>query len=90
MNPLWRNRLIAAGSALLAVVIGWKIAEGSYALAVMAGAIAGAVGLVMLLRVPFDVIVVGGLLVGYIIGNRGFAQISFVPGLPLLPAVVYL
>ena len=86
MNPLWRNRLIAAGSALLAVVIGWKIAEGSYALAVMAGAIAGAVGLVMLLRVPFDVIVVGGLLVGYIIGNRGFAQISFVPGLPLLPA----
>ncbi|MCC5022733.1 MAG: hypothetical protein J6386_08025 [Candidatus Synoicihabitans palmerolidicus] len=28
---------------------------------------------------------IGALLVGYIIGNRGFAQFMLVPGLPLLP-----
>jgi O-antigen ligase len=86
MNPWWKNRLIAAVSALLAVVVGWKIAEGSYALALVAGAVASGAGLVMLSRLPLDAITVGGLLVGYIVGNRGFAQISLLPGLPLLPA----
>ena len=86
MNPLWKARLIAFASAMLAVVVGWWVAHGSYALPLMVGAVAGAAVLVKLLRLPFDVIVLGGLVVGYVVGNRGFAQISLLPGLPLLPA----
>ena len=71
---------------MLAMVVGWEVAGGSYGLPVTVGAIAGATALVLLLRLPLDVIVLGALLVGYIVGNRGFAQFSLVPGLPILPA----
>ncbi|MBI2514135.1 MAG: O-antigen ligase family protein [Opitutae bacterium] len=33
-----------------------------------------------------DIVVLGALIVGYIVGNRGFAQLMPAPGLPLLPA----
>lgn len=33
-----------------------------------------------------ETLLLGGLLVGLIIGNRGFAQLMFIPGVPMLPA----
>lgn len=37
-------------------------------------------------RVPLDVSLIGFVLIGYIVGNRGFAQQTLITGLPLLPA----
>jgi hypothetical protein len=88
MNPIWKMRLVMSASTVLALAVGWWIANGDYLLPRFLVLAAGAACLVALLRVSFDVVVLGGLLVGYIVGNRGFAQFSFVSGLPLLPAEV--
>lgn len=86
MNPQWKTRLAAAGATVLAVAIGWWVANGEYAVPVLAFVITGGACLVLMFRLPLDTILLGGLLFGYIVGNRGFAQFSLVPGLPLLPA----
>lgn len=86
LNPRWKARLAGAAAALFAAIGTWQIANGSYAMAVMLGVIAAAACLNYFVRVPLDTVIVGVLLVGYIVGNRGFAQLSLVPGLPILPA----
>ncbi len=86
MNPQVRGWLITAGSALLAVWLGWAIADGPLGLTALAAAISLAAILVRLTRLPVAVIVLGLLLIGYVVGNRGFAQIMLLPRFPLFPA----
>jgi len=86
MNPQLRLWLMSVGAAVLAVWFGWLIANGSFLLPALAGVVALAAILVRLTRLPADVILLGLLLIGYIVGNRGFAQLMPLPGLPLFPA----
>lgn len=86
MNPRLKQRLIALGGALLAVGLGWLAATGSYTLPALAGVVALAAILVRVMRLSAEVILLGLLLIGYIVGNRGFAQLLPVPWLPLFPA----
>ena len=86
MNPRLRQVVIALAASASAVWLAWLAAEGSYTLPALAGVIALAAILVRLMRLPADVILLGLLLVGYIVGNRGFAQLMPLPGLPLFPA----
>ena len=88
MNPHFRGWLITGGSAVLAVWFGWLVAHGAYLLPALAGIIALAAILVRLTRLSADVILLGLLLIGYIVGNRGFAQVMPLPGLPLFPAEI--
>lgn len=86
LTPLWRTRLFAIGAALVAVLLGFAVANGSlfWPLALATG--------VLLFFVarwqsrPLTTILLCGLVFGYIIGNRGFAQLLPIPGVPLLPA----
>lgn len=85
MDPRLRTTLVFIVCSLVAVFLGWQVAEGSYAwAAVMSVAILATI-LVRFARIPADAIFIGFLIVGYIVGNRGFAQLM-PPGLPLLPA----
>ncbi len=83
MQPALRLQLATAGALLLALVLGWQIASGNYLLA-LAGA-----GLLLLIALEWfgaplpEALVVGFLLAGYLIGNRGFAQLSLVGNAPL-------
>jgi O-antigen ligase len=86
MNPQIRDWLVKAGSVLLAVWLGWSIAGGSVGMAAFAAVVSLAVLLVRLTRLQGAAILLGLLLVGYVVGNRGFAQILPVPFLPLFPA----
>jgi len=86
VNLSVRRWLVAIGTASLAIWLAWLAAERAYTLPALAGAIAFAAILVRLTRLPADVILLGLLLVGYIVGNRGFAQLMPLPGLPLFPA----
>jgi hypothetical protein len=63
---------------------GWNIAQGSFFLAAVAAAFALLLGLNLWLDVVPDALVGGAVIVGYLVGNRGFAQLS-IPGLPILP-----
>lgn len=90
MNPHFRNALGVAAACLVAGLIGLKIADGENGLpSLLAVVIIGAI-LVRLARLPIHAIALGFLLAGYILGNRGFAQLTPVAGLPLLPAELVL
>ncbi|MBI4621987.1 MAG: O-antigen ligase family protein [Verrucomicrobia bacterium] len=84
MNPRLRNSLIVALGVAIAMVAGWQIANESL---IQAGALGTALALWLASRlcgISADALVAGLALAGYLIGNRGFAQLS-VPNLPLLP-----
>ncbi len=83
MNPALKNRLIAAASALLSVVAGWQLANGDY---ILVGLLSAGILLWLARRltgVRGDALLAGVLLAGYLIGNRGFAQLR-IPQTPLL------
>ena len=86
MNPRTRQILVAVVAGVVAIWLGSELASGAYfwpglaALAALAGLI------IHLLKLEGDVILLGLVLFGYIVGNRGFAQFMPIPGVPLLPA----
>lgn len=86
MNPVWRDRLFALAAALLGVWVAFHIADEAWLLPILIGTLALAAIIIRFTAVELDVLALGILLVGYIVGNRGFAQFMPVPGLPLLPA----
>lgn len=80
-----KQRIITGGAIAGALVIGWQIAEGTLGWV----AVIGTAGLLLAANIYFrlaaDALIVGLIIVGYLIGNRGFAQLH-PPNLPLLPA----
>ncbi|MDB4473831.1 O-antigen ligase family protein [Opitutaceae bacterium] len=85
LSPTWRDRIWIVGSVLIALLVGVQIAQGGW---VLAGGLSAVVILLILYRLDSSGLsktVLVGLLAGYLIGNRGFAQFMPAPGLPLLP-----
>src|SRR5882724_11103883 len=76
MPSALRNRLIAVGASLLALVFGWQVASGDYALGFLVMGLLALVAVEWLSRVRPEALLLGFLMVGYLLGNRGFAQIS--------------
>lgn len=85
MDSKVRQRMIAGVGLVLALVVGWQVAEGSFALAAVLAAGAILFAAHRLLGVAPDAWFTGLVLVGYLVGNRGFAQLH-PPNTPLLPA----
>lgn len=73
-------------AGIAAVWLGWNVAEAAYFWPMLAFSVTMAAILVRLIRLPLDVVALGLVVFGYIVGNRGFAQLMPVPGIPLLPA----
>ena len=90
MNLRLRQKLIACGAALAAVWLGWLLAEGQAFLPALAAALAVLGCAIWLLRVSIGTALLGLVLFGYLVGNRGFAQVMVIPGIPLLPAEIAL
>ncbi len=88
MSLLLRSRLIVAGAIAIAVWLAWELAVGNYAWPGLVAAGALGASVVYVLGISLDRLVVGVLLFGYLVGNRGFAQIMPSPQLPLLPAEI--
>lgn len=90
LTPIWRTRLFASAGAVLAVVLGAQIAQESF---FWASICTGAFAAFILARTQsqsLGTVSLGLLLIGYIVGNRGFAQLSFSGVFPLLPAELVL
>lgn len=86
LTPILRTRLFAAGGALIAIWLGFAVAEGSY---LWPGIIATTVALFLLAwwqPLPLSTLLLAVLTVGYVVGNRGFAQLMVNSRFPLLPA----
>lgn len=86
MNPRTRLLLVSIAAAVVAVWLGAELASGSYFWPMAAAGLALAGVLVHLLKLEADIILLGLVVFGYIVGNRGFAQFMPIPGFPLLPA----
>ncbi len=86
MNPRLRNFLGVGAACIAAVFLGSEVAQGAYTWPALAALVIVATILVRLTRLPADTIFAGLLVVGYIVGNRGFAQLMPVARLPLFPA----
>jgi hypothetical protein len=86
MNPSFRVLFIVLAGALAAIIMGAGIANEHFLLsAVVVGVLVWA--MIEWSRGPFpEVWVLAVVLAGYIVGNRGFAQLSLTSDLPLLPA----
>lgn len=86
LAPQWRTRLFAFAGAVLAIALGVEVANESFLWpAVGLGALAALV-LIQAQPLPLATLLLGGAMFGYIVGNRGFAQLSLTSGFPLLPA----
>lgn len=85
LSPTSRDRIWFIGAVLIALLVGAQIAQGGWFLS---GLIAVGVILLLLYRLQssgLSKVILVGLLAGYLIGNRGFAQFMPMPSLPLLP-----
>jgi O-antigen ligase len=80
-----REKVLAGGATVLALVMGWEIADGSLGLVAVLSGICLLFLLSRSVRLSADVLLGSIALLGYLIGNRGFAQLH-PPFLPLLPA----
>lgn len=86
LAPQWRTRLFALAGAVLAIALGVEVANESFLWpAIGLGGLAALV-LIRLQPLPFPTLLLGSAMFGYIVGNRGFAQLSLTSGFPLLPA----
>jgi hypothetical protein len=86
LSPNLRIRLWTAASAVAAVFLGTLIAQGSFFLPSLVAGALGAVALTQIQPVRIGTLLLGFALFGYIVGNRGFAQITLTQNLPILPA----
>ena len=89
LAPIWRTRLYTAGGCLIAVWMGFAVAQEDLAVPFLLVAIA-ALLLMQLQPLPVGSVLLGLILAGYIVGNRGFAQLYLANSLPLLPAELVL
>jgi hypothetical protein len=83
MHAGFRTPLIAVAGVLAAVVVGAQIAAGQHVLATLAAGLLVVVLLEWLGGARTEALILGFLFAGYMIGNRGFAQITPLGGSPL-------
>lgn len=90
LAPVWRTRLFATAAAILAVWMGSAVANEDLALPAMLVAALACVTVVWIQPLPLTTVLLGVAVIGYVVGNRGFAQVSPTDRLPLLPAELVL
>lgn len=85
MSAFVRSLIVAVIGLLFAVILGAELGQGSRMVPIMvASACVGTFLYVCLFRtVRFEALILAFLLFGYIVGNRGFAQLSIRPNSPL-------
>lgn len=90
LAPVWRTRLAAAGAAVFAVWMGTAIAQHEFLLPTVCLAVLGVVMVIYVQPLPPTTVLLGLTLLGYMVGNRGFAQLSFTSSFPILPGELVL
>jgi O-antigen ligase len=86
MNLPLQRMLLTLTCAGVAIYVAFGLAQGEYGWAVLLGGTAAFVSLHRICQVRVDALLLGAVVLGYYVGNRGFAQQTVFPGLPLFPA----
>jgi O-antigen ligase len=85
LTTTWRVRLYGTAAAILGIILAVEIAHEQYAWPVICLGVLAAIALISAQPRPISAVLLGTALVGYVVGNRGFAQLSLTSQLPLLP-----
>lgn len=83
VQPRHRLLLTSLAASFTAVVAGWQIAESDFILVALAAVIIGTLVVEWTGRLRPEAALCGFLVAGYVLGNRGFAQIMPLGRLPL-------
>ncbi len=84
LTPAWRTRLFASVATVVAIGLGVQIAQGAFFWPALATGLLAAIVVISIQPRSLLALLLGGAVVGYIVGNRGFAQISLSQSFPLL------
>jgi hypothetical protein len=90
LSPNWRTRIAAIIAAIGAVWLGDNIAQQQLGLSSLLIAALAIYVVIEFQPLSIGDLLLGTVVVGYVIGNRGFAQLSITPNLPFLPAEIVL
>jgi hypothetical protein len=90
MNPKFRILLFSLAGIICGIVIGIDLADESYGWAVIAALVCLWFVIERVSSSPPDAWLLALTLAGYLVGNRGFAQIQPASRIPLLPAEIAL
>src|SRR5438132_7692197 len=84
-NSVLRAAVVAVPVFLLALILGSQLGQGSWLLPIIlaGGGIFFALYVLFFRAVTFDSLILGLLIIGYIVGNRGFAQLHVGQNTPL-------
>lgn len=88
--PFMRDRFYVVAGLVLAAWVGLSIAQEELFVPLLVLGICGLLLLNVTQPKPIPTLLLGVILVGYIAGNRGFAQLFLAPSVPLLPAELVL
>lgn len=86
MTLSWRTRIAALLATVAAIWLGVGIAHQELGWPVVVAGVLGGLTVALVQPLPLETLLLGGVIFGYIVGNRGFAQQSLTPNLPLFPA----
>jgi hypothetical protein len=86
MNPRLKIILGAIAGIALGIYVSVDLADESYGLAALVVLACAWLAVARITKVPIDALLLAVALVGYIVGNRGFAQLQPAEKIPLLPA----
>ena len=85
LTPGQRTALLTSAAVVFGLFMSVAIAGENYTLSWILVAVTAAMALSWLQPTPFSTLVLGAGLLGYVLGNRGFAQLMLLRGLPILP-----
>jgi O-antigen ligase len=89
-SPVWRTRIYGTAAAVVGVAMAVEIAQEQFFWPTLCAAVMVAIAIVHTQPRPLSTVLIGIAVVGYIVGNRGFAQLSPSTRFPLLPAELVL
>jgi hypothetical protein len=90
LSPIWRTRIYGTVAAVLGVIMAVEIAQEQFFWPTLCAGVILAIGISYTQPRPLSTVLIGVVIVGYIVGNRGFAQLSPSSRFPLLPAELVL
>lgn len=86
MSPSLHTGLAVGICTVLAAWMGGEIAQAEYMWPALFGIFCLGALIARLTKLRADIVLLGMIVVGYLVGNRGFAQLMPAPSVPLLPA----
>lgn len=90
LTSTWRTRIYGTAAAIIGTFLAVQVAHEKFMWPIVITGVVLAIGIAHLQKLRLSTLLLGAVIFGYIVGNRGFAQLSLLAHFPLLPAELVL